>query len=284
MCLFLGAHTTLSLTVLRTLLDKGVRITAVLVPKGSLRAENIDDIIPVYRPDNLESVCETAGVPLLEVDGVPSAGFIRKIAAGVPDFLICVCFPLRLPESVSDLPSRGCLNLHPSLLPAYRGPAPTFWQLWAGESTSGVSLHHMTRRLDAGDIVGQTAVEIPVGISARELDEQMGRKGADLIVHAIQDAENKRWPQNEGAASYFSWPQEKDFEMQTTWSAERVFRFMRGTRELGERYPITIDGERFSLDSALKYSGDEGLGKSFERCGADMRIQFSPGVVQVVVT
>lgn len=284
MCLFLGARTTLSVTVLRTLLDKGVPIESALVAKGSGWRGNIDDIIPVYRPDNMESVCETAGVPLIEVDGVPSPDLIQESAGGVPDFIICVCFPRRLPESVSNLPLRGCLNLHPSLLPAYRGPAPTFWQLWAGESTSGVSLHHMSDRLDAGNILRQAVVEIPVGISARELDEKMGRKGAELMVQATRDSEDTGWAQDERAASDFSWPEEKDFEIHSTWSAERVFRFMRGTRELGKRYVLTINAERFLLGSALMYSPDEVLGKSYEKLGAEMRIQFSPGVVGVMIS
>lgn len=282
MCLFLGSRTTLSVTVLRTLLDAGLAVAAVVVPQGSRSLESVDDLIPLYRSDNLESVCEAAGVPIVAVDGVPKLGLLEELAGETPNFVVCVCFPVRLPESVLSFPHKRCLNLHPSLLPAYRGPAPVFWQLRAGESAGGVTLHHMSKALDAGDIVAQTAFEIPLGISARELDKKAGVSGAELVMRTIAEPASKSWSQYEGEASYFSWPQEKDFALDTSWSAERVFRFMRGTREMGQRYSIEIERERFSLESALMCSPDEVLGKPFERFGADMRIQFAPGVVHVV--
>ena len=81
MCLFLASHTTLSVTVLRTLLDKGVRVETALLPRGSRWRENIENAIPVYRPDSMDSVCETAGVALLEVDGVPSVDLLEENGA-----------------------------------------------------------------------------------------------------------------------------------------------------------------------------------------------------------
>ena len=279
MCLFFGSHTALAVTVLRTLLETGVSLKSVVVPSGTRSVENFDDSFPIYRPDNMQSLCEAAGVPLVEVTGVPTLDVLTEPA----NFVVCVCFPLRLPESILSYPLHGCLNLHPSLLPAYRGPAPTFWQLRAGVQNTGVTLHHMNKTFDAGDIVAQTAVEVPVGISARELDQALGVNGAALIRETLSDPTRKARVQNENDASYFSWPKEEDFEIHTHWSAERVFRFMRGTREMGQPYSISIDDEQFLLESVLMYSAEERLGKSYERFGADMRIQFSPGVVHVIV-
>ena len=283
MCLFLGSHTTLSVTVLRTLLDAGLSVAAMVVPRGTRSRARVEDVIPLYRPDNLESVCDVAGVPIVEVGGAPTLDLLEDLAGKRPDHLVCVCFPARLPESVLRFPRDGCLNLHPSLLPAYRGPAPVFWQLRAGESAGGVTLHHMNEMLDAGDIVAQTAFEIPLGVSARELDKRAGTAGAALIMQVIGEPKAKSWPQDEGDASYFSWPQAKDFVIDRSWPAERVFRFMRGTWEMGRFYSIDIEGDRFVLESALMYSAGEVLGRAYERFGADMRIQFAPGVVHVVV-
>lgn len=283
MCLFFGSHTTLAVTVLRTLLDTGAPLQGVVVPHGTRVSENHDPVFPIYHPHSIYSICETAGVPVFEVDGVPTVEFLHAVAARQVRFIVCVCFPLRLPKSVLSFPRVGCLNLHPSCLPAYRGPAPTFWQLRSGEPRSAVTLHHMNKTLDAGDIVAQAALEIPIGISANELDHAMAVKGAALIRKTLTEPHYETHPQDEDRASYFSWPQLKDFTIETSWSAERVFRFMRGTREMGQRYAIKIDAERFLLHSALMYSEHEFLGSRYKVLGSHMRIQFAHGVVDVAI-
>lgn len=284
MCLFFVSHSTFAVTALRTLLDAGLAPTAVIVPKSTREPAYIDDVFPIYRPHSLPSVCASAGVTLVEVDGIPSIDLLQTIAPRPVRYIVCLCFPFRLPKSILYFPSQGCLNLHPSLLPAYRGPAPIFWQLHAGEVQSAVTLHHMNPSFDAGDIVAQTGVEIPNGISARELEQAMATKGAALIREAVAGSLRKSQAQDETQASYFSWPKEQAFEIETTWPAERVFRFMRGTREMGQRYAISIGAERFSMTSALMYSAQESLRGRYEKFGADMRIQFSPGVVHVVLS
>ena len=283
MCLFFASHTTLSITVLRTLLGLGLHLDAVVAPTGTRSSKNADDDIPVYRSDKFDSVCETAGVALIEVDGIPTLDLLDELSNGNTKYIVCVCFPLQLPPALLQFPTHGCLNLHPSLLPAYRGPAPTFWQLRAGERSGGITLHYMNQGLDTGDVVAKRMVEIPMGISARELERDLGIQGAELIQQTLAGPINKTSPQDETTASYFSWPEKKDFEIDTSWSAERVFRFMRGTRETGQHHSIEIEGERFLLVSALRYTPDAVLGKQYEKAGTTMSIQFASGVVEVVV-
>ena len=282
MCLFFASQRTFAVTALRTLIDAGLNPTAVVAPRGARAGDDIDAAFRIYRPQRLQSVCASAGVTLVESDGTPSVDFLRAIVPESVRFIVCLCFPFRLPESVLNFPTEGCLNLHPSALPAYRGPAPLFWQLRAGESQSAVTLHRMNPRFDAGDIVAQTGVQIPVGISTRALEQSMGEKGARLIHDILAGSMPEARVQDDRQASYFSWPTDRDFEIETTWSAERAFRFMRGTAHMGRRYSIDIGEQRFSLISASVYRTDQRLGKDFEKCGADMKIQFSPGVLQVL--
>ena len=104
-----------------------------------------------------------------------------------------------------------------------------------------------------------------------------------MVIERLGSGEWNGRSQDEADASYFPWPQAKDFELHPSWSAVRVFGFMRGTRGLGQPYPIEIAGERFSLEAALLFSGSDVIGKPYERLGSDIRIQFSPGVVEATL-
>ena len=281
--LFLGSNGTLSVVLLRQLLEAGVSIRAVVVPRDSQRSIDNERAIPVYQPDDIESVCHSAGVPVETVRQRVDPALIERISDGKPDLVLCACFPYVLSSPVLELPVHGCLNLHPSLLPAYRGPAPLFWQLRAGERSSGITLHRMSITVDGGDIVSQSPVPISIGADAAEINRELAHAGARLVIEGLERGEWSGRSQNEADASYFSWPQPKDFELESSWSAERVFGFMRGTRGLGQRYPIGIGGERFSLEAALLYSKSDVIGKPYERFGSDIRIQLSPGVVHATV-
>ena len=281
--LFFGSNGTLSVVLLRHLLDAGLPIQAVVLPITSPRLTLESEPLMIYRPDDVTSVCQSAGVPILTVDRRLNSG---SLAGHQPDLIICACFPQILPACVLALPAHGCLNLHPSLLPAYRGPAPLFWQFRAGEQTSGLSLHYMSAVVDGGDIIAQSSTPLALGISAGELNRELGAKGAETVITAVEQiarGESERQSQDEAFASYFPWPQPSDFALDPNWSAKHAFGFMRGTRELGQPYPIVIGSQHFALEAALLYSENDVIGKPFERFGSDIRIQLNPGVLHATL-
>ncbi len=95
------------------------------------------------------------------------------------------CFSFVLPPALLQAPRLGCYNLHPSLLPGYRGPAPLFWQRRLGEEQTGVTLHRMTPAVDAGEIVAQVGVPLPDGSSAAQADALTAQVGAGLMLHML---------------------------------------------------------------------------------------------------
>jgi len=200
--------------------------------------------------------------------------------------VLVACFPCIFPPALLQLPPQGCLNLHPSLLPAYRGPAPLFWQFREGERRTGITLHLMNERLDAGDIGLQKPLSLPDGITGPEAEILLAEQGGQLMAEALGllelDALAPR-KQKEGDSSYFPWPTEQDFQVSREWSARRAFNFIRGTDEWECAYEIIIEQERFAIQSALSYSAQHELGKPYTLIGRELWVQFSPGVLRTIV-
>jgi methionyl-tRNA formyltransferase len=181
-----------------------------------------------------------------------------------------------------QLPRFGCLNLHPSLLPAYRGPVPLFWMARRGERQAGVTLHFMDEGADTGDIVAQTAFDWPDGISGPDLERRCAVEGGRLLLSAVrllaQSGELARQPQPQTGSSYFSWPADDDFLILTDWEARRAFNFIRAAD-----WPLTIMAgeQRFPVVRALGYENDLNLGQPFRFQGGELWVQFQPGVLRV---
>jgi methionyl-tRNA formyltransferase len=108
-----------------------------------------------------------------------------------------VAYGLKLPPSFLSAPKLGCLNLHPSLLPKYRGAAPINWSLINGEERTGITVIRMNDRMDAGDIVLQDGVEIRPGENAGSLESRLAELGSGLMLRALADVASGR----AGAAS-----------------------------------------------------------------------------------
>lgn len=131
------------------------------------------------------------------------------IAAMQPDLILVSCFARRIPSQIFQIPRLGCFNLHPSLLPAYRGPAPIHWQLHNAETVSGVTVHQVVGELDAGDIAVQQELNVPAGVTAMELEYHLATLGGQallLLLEQLQQGKLVLKPQDETAASYYGFP------------------------------------------------------------------------------
>ena len=128
--------------------------------------------IPVYQPDTFKNESQLA--LLQELD---------------PEVIVVVAYGKLLPGYVLDLPKYGCINVHGSLLPKYRGAAPVQWMVLNGEKTAGVTTMYMDRGLDTGDILLMRETEVGENETAGELFDRLAAMGADLISsHSHEEA------------------------------------------------------------------------------------------------
>lgn len=204
--------------------------------------------------------------------------------------VVCVaCFPWRLPLSLLCLPTYGFLNIHPSFLPAYRGPAPLFWQLRAGLRDVGVTVHWMDANFDTGNIAAQATLTLPDGATSSEADRRCAGVGAELLDQVLQQltqvssAPFPRGLRQPPGGSCQSWPTAADFRLCLDWSARHAYNFMRGTAEWRQPYPVMVVGEELVLRTALAYDATASLAAPYVRNGDVVLIDFHPGVLQAVV-
>ncbi|KAA3625738.1 MAG: hypothetical protein DWQ08_09010, partial [Proteobacteria bacterium] len=141
--------------------------------------------------DSLTNEAQRRALCVLTDDG--SRDLIDDLAAMRPQYILVACYPARIPRAIRALARKACLNLHPSLLPRYRGAAPVFWQLRAGEAETGVTLHRVTSRLDAGEIASRRRVVLPDGATSVEIDRLLGRAGAALFVPCAGRPDDISW-------------------------------------------------------------------------------------------
>lgn len=122
-----------------------------------------------------------------------------------PDLIVVAAFGQILPQTVLDIPRYGCINVHSSLLPKYRGAAPVNWAILNGEKETGVTIMKLVLALDAGDILLQEKTEIAPEETADELISRLSRMGADLLEQVIPEIEQGRIepvPQDDAESSY----------------------------------------------------------------------------------
>jgi UDP-4-amino-4-deoxy-L-arabinose formyltransferase / UDP-glucuronic acid dehydrogenase (UDP-4-keto-hexauronic acid decarboxylating) len=153
-----------------------------------------------------------------------------KIGTLKPAVIYSFSYRHLIPESLLALAPSGAFNLHPSLLPAYRGRAPVNWVLVNGERETGVTLHHMVARADAGDIVGQRAVAIDDGDNALTLYRKLVPLGVELIdeLHPkIVAGTAPRQKMDISKGSYFGRRRPEDGRIDWRWPARRIFNLVR---------------------------------------------------------
>jgi methionyl-tRNA formyltransferase len=170
--------------------------------------------LPLQYSEDLAAAARAGG------EGI--AGLAERLA---PDLVLSVFFRDMLPGRVLGAARQAALNLHPSLLPAYRGRAPINWALVNGERQTGVTLHHMIGRADAGDIVGQRAVAIAPRETALSLYRKVEDAGVELLAEMLPRlaaGTAPRRPQDEASASTFGRRRPDDGRIDWSWPAARV--------------------------------------------------------------
>ena len=181
----------------------------------TLLARRIEVPLVVTHEDNpgeqiwFDSVAATAaeyGIPTIAPTDPNSGDAIARVTDCRPDFIFSFYYRAMLKPPLLALPSRGALNMHGSLLPRYRGRVPVNWAIIHGETETGATLHYMTEKPDAGDIVAQTAVPILPDDTAREVFDKV-TVAAEMTLHeclpALIAGTAPRMRQDPRLATYF---------------------------------------------------------------------------------
>jgi methionyl-tRNA formyltransferase len=194
---FMGMTEQFTLIPFQALVDAEVNMAGLVLPRPRADSEGPRWLKPMPPPGDLPMLSSPvtlnaahlaagAGIPILEVGSLKDPRAFDALDSLAPDLICAACFPRLLPGRWLDRPRFGCLNLHPSLLPAYRGRDPLVDQFKAGERHTGVTLHFMDEGVDTGDIVSQAEVPFPDGITLSEAESLTAQAGAQLLLEALR--------------------------------------------------------------------------------------------------
>jgi len=288
---FFGTLSLFSYAVLSELLILKANVRSIVLAKSApdkiLTSNHTQfGLIQTSKHKTIEVLALEQGIPIIYVQNIEDPHFFAQLKAYDALFFVVACFPYLIPQSIWELPKLSSLNIHPSLLPHFRGPSPLFWQLKAGSKVFGITIHQLNQYFDQGNILLQKKVSLKDGIRGRSIDRLFGTIAAKMLVSlaanycpeptdsVISEKQDSR---------YYPIPQASDFTIPLTWSAKHAFNFMRGTEEWEVPYPIEIGNKQFRLSRALAYSplGKQPLPYNIE--ANTITIQFSQGLLQTTL-
>lgn len=144
------------------------------------------------QPSAVKATALRLQLPVLQPERARKEEFVQQLRALEPDLIVVAAYGQILPQAILDLPRHGCLNVHTSLLPKYRGAAPIQWAILEGDSDTGVTIMKMDAGLDTGGILIQEVTPIHAEDNSQTLHDRLARIGAALLVQTIPDYVNGR--------------------------------------------------------------------------------------------
>lgn len=210
------------------------------------------------RPSPVKVLAREAGVPLYQPRSLRQPETTEPIAAWRPDAIVVAAFGQILPSHLLHLPPHGCLNVHASLLPRWRGASPIQHAILAGDEQTGVSLMRMDEGLDTGPVYVSETIPIASRETAASLHDRLAALGADMVrrhLPAILDGERPATPQDDGRATYAPLIKKEDGLLDWSQSALNLDRRIRAMTPWPGAF-THWQGQRLKIIAAHPWSGD----------------------------
>jgi len=209
------------------------------------------------RPTPVQARAEALGLPVRHPASLKGAEEQADFAALNADVAVVVAYGLILPQPILDAPAQGCLNIHASLLPRWRGAAPIHRAIMAGDAETGVCIMQMEAGLDTGPVLLREATAIGAEETTATLHDRLSEMGAALIVQALDRLDElEPQPQPDEGVTYAAKIDKSEARVDWTQSAEEVDRKIRGLSPFPGAW-CEIEGERVKL-LASRLAGGQG--------------------------
>jgi methionyl-tRNA formyltransferase len=178
--LFMGTPA-FALPALRVLHEQNYPIVGVVSQPDRPKGRGLKEVAPPVK-----ILAQEFGLPVYQPEKVKDPSFMELLAMLKPEMIVVAAFGQILPKTVIDYPPMQCLNIHPSLLPKYRGAAPLNWQIIRGETKTGVTIMLMDEGMDSGDILLQEETLLRMDETYGDLHDRLAQFGASLLIKTIE--------------------------------------------------------------------------------------------------
>lgn len=226
------------------------------------------------------------GLVVLQPERVKAPEFIEELRGYGADLIAVTAFGQILPEEILNMPKYGCINVHGSLLPKYRGAAPMQRAIIDGEAVTGITTMFMAKGMDTGDMLLKTEVEILPEDNFGTLHDKMAAAGAALLLETLAGLENgtvQRIPQNEEDATYAPMIEKETGHIRWNKGGQEIINLMRGLTPAPSAYTL-YEGEPlkiFRADAAEGKYPDAAFGEIVEVTKQAFAVKCGDGVLWV---
>ena len=266
-------------TCLKKILADGFDVVAVYTQPDRPKGRGMK---MVFSP--VKEVAIANNLPVFQPENFRSEETVEELRALKPDICAVVAYGRILPQKVLDVPTFGCINIHASLLPQYRGSAPYQWAVLDGLKETGVTAQHMFLKMDAGDIIDVAKTPIGENETAGELLDKLAVLGADLLSRTLTRFENgtvTATPQNEAEVSFAPMLDKTMCPIDWNQTAQQVHNHVRGLHP----WPVAtmeMQGKKFKVHATRMVEGSGKPGEILGLTKTGLKIACGEGAVEVI--
>ena len=272
--------------VLQSLIDRKYEIAGVVCqPDKPVGRHHVITSPPV------KQLAERYGIPVLQPASLRNDEIARQISILAPDMIVTAAYGKILPKKILDIPALGCLNVHASLLPLYRGAAPVQWSIINGDKETGITIMMMDEGLDTGDILVQQPIPVSENIDASALTEKLSQLGASMLPRAIEDFTSGNivpYPQNNEKAVYVGMLDRQAGKIDWSKTAREIHNLIRGTYSWPGAWTgcggkkLKIHRSQISYDKGLIEAARDLEPGTICACGEILSVATGDGVIELL--
>lgn len=269
-----------SVPTLKALAKAGHEIAAVYTRAPAAAGRGMDER---RSPVHLEA--EQSGIPVLHPASLKGEAAAEAFRAHRADVAVVVAYGLLLPKSILEIPKHGCLNLHASLLPRWRGAAPINRAIMAGDAETGVDVMRMAEGLDTGDVAMTRRLRIPPEATAGDLHDALAKTGAGLMqeaIAALSQGELQFTPQAADGVTYAKKIEKTESRIDWSRPWEEVHNHIRGLSPFPGAWFEIADGAKKTRVKAIRSTKGEGSGRPGVVLDGRLTIACGSGAVRLV--
>ncbi len=262
---------------LTALLHSGEEVLAVVTQPDKRKGRS-----RVSSPPPVKKFAINNRIMVLQPINIKDPLFFDRLSNTMPELIVVVAYGKILPAQILKLPSYGCINVHASLLPKYRGAAPIQWAIINGEKKTGITTMLLDEGLDTGNILLQEELEIHDDDNAETLSKRLAELGASMLVKTIKglkDGSIKPTPQA-GTPSYTASFKKEDGRLNWSKTAKEIFNFIRGMYPWPCAY-CYLNKERIKITRAKVLEGPGSPGR-IEKTGEKFIVGTGEGLILII--
>ncbi len=264
---------------LQALIDSEDEVLAVVCQSDKPKGRGLEVSSP---PTKI--LAEKHCIPVLQPQKIKTEEFFNELKRLTPDLICVAAYGKILPKNILDLPPLGCINVHASLLPKYRGAAPINWAIIRGENITGITTMKMDEGMDTGDMLLKKELKIEDEDTGETLSHKLSHVGAELLIETLKllkEGKLNPIPQDNSQATYAPMLKKADGNIEWEKPAEEIRNLIRGMLPWPGAY-TTLEGKLLKIYKAEVSEGADRPGEVIKSDSKTLRVAAGTGAIHVL--